>query len=59
MRSLETVGLGGLGVIAVFAVIIVWKSVAAGLPAIKNHELPLLHLQVRPCQWRVSVPQQP
>ena len=46
MRSLEVAGLGGLGVIAVFAVIIVQKSLAAGLPAIHDGELPLWRLQV-------------
>ena len=39
--------------IAMFAVIIVWKSVAAGLPAIRDGELPLLHLQVWPSQWQL------
>ena len=48
MRSLELAGLSGFAIIAVFAILVVACSTAAGLPAIRSGELPLFGLQARP-----------
>lgn len=47
MRSLENAGTAGLTVIVAVMGIIIYQSVAAGLPAIANGELPLWRLEVR------------